>query len=197
MSGVLDIKTYDIFPITLCRVVLDMDHAAIAAHSVEWIDKCDRYTTYHDRKLNDQWFEQMPDRDVFVQSVYQSTNEFLKRSKRKPFTSIDDMYLWAWVSKYEKGDQHGSHNHPRSLISGTYYPQADSTSSQISYDSPVMAYMMHDSIDFGTTNHSVQPKTGDMMLWPSWLFHRVHPQKETTLPRIAISFNVDYSRYYK
>lgn len=195
--SILDIKEYDVFPVTISRVVMDIDHAAIAANAIEWINKCDRYTTYHNKELNDRWFDQMPDRDKFLDDVYTSTNHLLETTKRRTFASRDDMYFWAWVSKYEAGDQHGSHNHPRSLISGTYYPQADSSSAQLMYDNPWTSHIMHDTISSDVISHGIQPKTGDMMLWPSWLFHRVPPQKQTEVPRIAISFNVDYSRYYK
>jgi len=195
--SILDIKEYDVFPITVSRVVLDLDHGAIASNAIEWIAKTDRYTTYHDKQVNDQWFNQMPDRDKFVRSVYDSTNHLLKSTKRREFTNIDEMYLWAWVSKYDEHDQHGSHNHPRSLISGTYYPSADVTSAKLMFDNPWASCLMHDSIDMGCITHAIQPKTGDMMLWPSWLFHRVPLQGNSTVPRIAISFNIDYSRYYK
>ena len=195
--SITDIKEYDVFPVTISRIVLDLDHAAIASNAIEWINKCERYTTYHDKKLNDEWFDQMPDRDKLVDSIYESVNHLLATTKRKTFVGKDDMFLWGWVSKYEKGDQHGSHNHPRSLISGTYYPQADLSSTKIMYDNPWGPQLMHDSIDMNIIAHTVQPKTGDMMLWPSWLYHRVPPQRQTDVPRIAISFNVDYSRYHK
>lgn len=195
--SVLDIKEYNIFPVTISRVVLDIDHQAIASNCLEFIELAGRYTTYHNHEVNDRWFNQMPDRDKFVQSIYDSTNHFLKTTSRKQFADKDDMHLWAWVSKYEVGDQHGSHNHPRSLISGTYYPQASAESSMLTFDNPWSSCLMHDSIDMRIIQHNVQPKTGDMMLWPSWLEHRVGPQREQQVPRIAISFNVDYSRYYK
>ena len=37
--------------------------------------------------------------------------------------------------------------------------------------------------------HTVQPKAGEILLWPAFLTHFVHPNLSET-PRISISFNV-------
>ena len=55
---------------------------------------------------------------------------------------------------------------------------------------------MHDRFTKDKTSFDYKPNAGDMIMWPSWLFHRVDPQKATKIPRIAISFNLDYGRFH-
>lgn len=190
-----DIHQYGLFHTDMMRVVLDLPHKEISDNALLWISKTDRYTTYHDKFLNDQWFNQMPGCDKFVDDVYTCSQKYLESTSRKPFRDKEDMYLWAWVSAYREHDQHGAHVHPKSLISGTYYPQVPEGSSPIVFDSPLDRFMMHDTKK--DIHKEIRPSTGDMLLWPSWLQHRIHPQKLIQDPRIAISFNIDYARYYK
>ena len=190
-----DIRQFGLFHTDMMRVVLDLPHKEISDNALEWIAKTDRYTTYHDNKLNQEWFSQMPAGDKFVDDVYESSQKYLQSTGRRPFKDRNDFFVVAWVSAYGEHDQHGSHNHPNSLISGTYYPQVPKGASPIVYDSPCAGLMMHDTKQ--EVNHTYPPSTGDMMLWPSWLFHRVHmPSGPVTEQRIAISFNVDYKRYH-
>ena len=55
---------------------------------------------------------------------------------------------------------------------------------------------MHDTLPFKESTYPYKPNAGDMLLWPSWLDHRVNPQVKTDNPRIAISFNLDYAKYH-
>ena len=61
---ILDQKLIDMFPVTVNRVVLDLDHKAIAEYTLqhEKEHNWSRYTTFHDHKLNDSWKENLPQR---------------------------------------------------------------------------------------------------------------------------------------
>ena len=52
---ILDQKLIDMFPVTVNRVVLDLDHKAIAEYTLqhEKEHNWSRYTTFHDMKLNE------------------------------------------------------------------------------------------------------------------------------------------------
>ena len=78
------------------------------------------------------------------------------------------------------------------MISGTYWPSADGDSSPLFVEAPYDNHTMHDRLPKEALSYQYPPKTGDMLVWPSWLKHRVVMQKEHKTPRIAISFNVDY-----
>ena len=194
--AIQDIKHIGLFRVDFMRFVLDLDHKAIADYTLEHSKKWDRYTTYHNGKLNKDWAKNMPGRKEFEETLHESADQFIKRTKRREFTEeVGGKYLKYWASVYKKHDQHGTHNHPNSLLAGTYYPLTGSKSSPILLEAPWDSHIMHDTLPPADASFRVKPQTGDMIMWPSWLKHRV-PAQETDEPRIAISFNFDYGRYH-
>ena len=192
--SLLDVKHAGLFYVDMLRVVSDVDHKAIAEYTLEHSKTWDRYTTYHDKLLNSRWQENLPNREKFEADIYAAGDEFVKRTGRKPFKGKPFMYYWCSV--YREGDHHGSHNHPNSLIAGTYYAQVVADSSSITLEAPWKNHVMHDTLPFKESTYPYKPNAGDMLLWPSWLDHRVNPQVKTDNPRIAISFNLDYAKYH-
>ena len=194
---ILDIKHQGLFRVDFLRIVLDIDHKAIAEYSIEHSKKWDRYTTYHDHEINYDWMAGLPDREKFEDDIYEAADAFCKRTDRRMIDdSMGGKFLKYWCSIYHEHDQHGSHNHPNSLIAGTYYPQTAEDSSSICLEAPWQSHIMHDRLLRDTSTFNYKPNAGDMIMWPSWLFHRVHPQVKTEVPRIAISFNLDYGRFH-
>ena len=126
----------------------------------------------------------------------EAADQFIKRTERRPFSDKGGQFLWYWASIYNEGDHHGSHNHPNSLIAGTYYPQTSAESSSIMLESPWDSFIMHDTMPGEKIVFNYKPNAGDMIMWPSWIKHRVDPQPKTEVPRIAISFNFDYANYH-
>ena len=194
--AIQDIKHMGIFRVDFMRFVLDLDHKAIADYTLEHSKTWDRYTTYHDRDLNLDWAKNMPGREEFEHTLQKSAEEFVKRTDRRPFaTNTGGKYFYYWASVYRKHDQHGTHNHPNSLLAGTYYPLTGPDSSPIMLEAPWDGMIMHDTLPAKDHSFVVKPNIGDMIMWPSWLKHRV-PAQKTDEPRIAISFNFDYGRYH-
>lgn len=187
---IVDTKYTDLFAVKISRVVLDLDHEAIAEYTIDHQKNYPwgRYTTFHDPKCNNDWRANLPDKDKLDEALKRAGRDLCATTKRK---ELDDPYLWYWVSIYDENDDHGSHNHPGSLLSGTYWPSCDETSSPILLTSPTQTLQMHDRLP--VQDYIYQPQPGDMLMWPSWVEHRVHKQKKPNKPRIAISFNLDYN----
>ena len=187
---IVDTKYTDLFAVKISRVVLDLDHEAITEYTIDHQKNYPwgRYTTFHDPDCNNDWRANLPDKDKLDQALKQAGKDLCAATKRK---ELEDPYLWYWVSIYDENDDHGSHNHPGSLLSGTYWPSCDETSSPILLTSPTQTYQMHDRLP--NQDFIYQPQPGDMLMWPSWVEHRVHKQKKPNKPRIAISFNLDYN----
>ena len=194
---ITDIKHVGLFRVDFLRIVLDLDHKAIAEYTLEHKKKWDRYTTYHDIKLNEDWMSGLPGREDFENDIYEAAEQFTKRTNRRDMDeSMGGKFMKYWCSVNNEHDQHGSHNHPNSLIAGTYYPQTSAESSVISLEAPWSSHIMHDRFTKNTSTFDYKPNAGDMIMWPSWLNHRVSPQPATDIPRIAISFNLDYGRFH-
>ena len=49
---ITDIKHIGLFRVDFLRIVLDLDHQAIADYTLEHSKKWNRYTTYHDQDIN-------------------------------------------------------------------------------------------------------------------------------------------------
>ncbi len=99
-----------------------------------------------------------------------------------------------WINILQSGGVHGSHIHPHSVISGTYYVKVPDGASAIKFEDPRLGYMMaapprkaraaRENRPFIT----LDPKPGMVALWESWLRHEV-PMNRADDERISVSFN--------
>ncbi|KAA3633360.1 MAG: hypothetical protein DWQ08_02015 [Proteobacteria bacterium] len=110
--------------------------------------------------------------------------------------------LQGWANVNRNGDYHNVHNHPHSYLSGTYYvvvpsgwpPRAgrdDVNPGAISFFDPRPQANMNAIAGDGQVEaeHRIDPAAGDILLWPAFLHHFVHPNLSDEL-RISISFNI-------
>lgn len=194
-----DIKHMGKFHVDFMRLVLDLPHEEIAQYTIDFLEEESKdkewvRTTYHSKEANNRWIANLPAKEQLEADIFKAAHEFVERSGREKFNQ--DPFLFYWGSVYKEHDQHGSHIHPKSLIAGTYYPQSVAESESITFEAPWSSRLMHDTLPFSDQMFSYHPNTGDCMLWPSWIHHRVFPQKKAEKLRVAISFNLDYGRYH-
>lgn len=99
-----------------------------------------------------------------------------------------------WINVMNKRAIHAPHIHPHSVISGTYYVSVPPRSGTIRFEDPRLAMMMAAPPRKTNTRPQnrlfvdVQPKTGMLLLWESWLRHGVEANGARE-PRISVSFN--------
>lgn len=107
----------------------------------------------------------------------------------------------AWANINRFGDYHNLHNHPHAWLSGTYYLQvpvakplpgrSDRNPGAISFYDPrpqanMMAVKGDPQVD---PEHRILPQAGEILLWPAFLHHLVHPNLSDEL-RVSVSFNI-------
>jgi uncharacterized protein (TIGR02466 family) len=103
----------------------------------------------------------------------------------------------CWVNIMPSGVSHGSHLHPLSTLSGTYYVRTPAKSSAIKFEDPRLDRFMAapprraDGPSRLQPWQTVQPKAGDCLLFESWLRHEV-PANQSRTPRISVSFNFNW-----
>ena len=113
-----------------------------------------------------------------------------------------DFYVQGWPNINRFGDYHNLHNHPHSWLSGTYYVSVptddpsigsrnDLNPNDISFFDPrpqanMSAIRNDKQVD---PEYRYSPKSGDLLLWPAFLHHLVHPNL-CHAERISVSFNV-------
>jgi uncharacterized protein (TIGR02466 family) len=101
---------------------------------------------------------------------------------------------WANVNRFK--DYNNPHEHPHCIWSCVYYVQADDDSGNITFlDPKVKRTMYNDEIYLenltnpaSTFTYQCVPQTGKLIVFPSYLTHRVEPNL-TANPRISISCN--------
>ena len=101
----------------------------------------------------------------------------------------------AWATICRAGAYHAPHSHPDSAWSGVYYVDAGMTNP----DRPLSGVLEFLDPRAGVEAVSapgdpygepvrVRPESGLLVVFPSWLYHWVHPYAGQS-PRIAVSFN--------
>jgi uncharacterized protein (TIGR02466 family) len=107
--------------------------------------------------------------------------------------------IWAWATVCREGAYHAPHSHPGSAWSGVYYVDAGRTNTNRPLSG--MLEFLDPRVGVEAVNTPgdpygepvrVRPESGLLVVFPSWLYHWVHPYAGQT-PRIAVSFNVTFS----
>jgi uncharacterized protein (TIGR02466 family) len=99
-----------------------------------------------------------------------------------------------WINVMNRGAIHTPHIHPHSVISGTYYVSVPPKSGVPRFEDPRLGMMMaapprkENARAENRLFVDVQPKTGMLLLWESWLRHGVETNGARE-PRISVSFN--------
>ncbi len=105
------------------------------------------------------------------------------------------MSLSAWATICRAGAYHAPHSHPDSAWSGVYYVNAGMHDTDRSLSGVLEFLDPRAGVEAVTAPGDpygepvrVPPETGLIVIFPSWLYHWVHPYAGCT-PRIAVSFN--------
>lgn len=101
-----------------------------------------------------------------------------------------------WININRESNSNNPHSHPGSFYSGVYYIKAAKKAGAISLMHPVDGYQytvpygMSDRLS-GFNQHGwlEEPVAGKLIIFPSWIFHHVQPNKSGS-DRISIAFNV-------
>ena len=97
----------------------------------------------------------------------------------------------SWFNIQEEQGYVTEHRHELSIVSGAYYPYCDKDSAPIVFTSPILAPKMaevhNNTTEFTADKTEFVPRTGLLVLFPSWLYHRSLHNK--TKKRLTISFN--------
>lgn len=112
----------------------------------------------------------------------------------------------SWVNRHVEKDFAGTHRHNNSIISGVYYLQTDAKSGAIVFQKDKSFYnLWTDTIEIGFNYQKsndqsrlnnfnadawgIYPKTGDLLLFPSLLYHSVLESQSENI-RYSLAFNV-------
>ncbi len=106
----------------------------------------------------------------------------------------------AWANTSRRGNYHRMHNHPGNAWSGCYYvtgvEQAQGDPESLGgalefYDPRPFTEMVDAPGSPYGQRLIIRPQPGLMVLFPSWLYHFVHPH-DTESVRVSIAFNAKW-----
>ena len=99
----------------------------------------------------------------------------------------------SWLNYTEQNQFHHEHEHPNSYLSGVYYIEANKEIDNITFLKPnAYATIVPSFIEYNAFNSSwwqLPVETQDIVLFPSFLAHKVITKKENN-KRISLAFNV-------
>jgi uncharacterized protein (TIGR02466 family) len=105
---------------------------------------------------------------------------------------INFVITQSWVSYTENGEFHHSHNHPNSYLSGILYIDTVETDT-ITFDNPrvnqIQIYPTSYNI-FNSNSWTLPTKVGEILIFPSHVFHMVENRESGEDTRISLPFNI-------
>ena len=117
-------------------------------------------------------------------------NEYAKVRQTRP-VKLDS--YWSIIQNY--GSIFKNHTHPYSVYSGSLYINVNNDSSKIWFDNPnpnIMNEHFLKENEFNRDLFSIQPKNGQLIVFPSWLKHGSDYDINKMKNRVSISFNTSY-----
>lgn len=101
----------------------------------------------------------------------------------------------SWMNVLIKGGSVSVHRHYGSIISAAFYPYVEDNSSNLVFVNPMDGFRMMDvneacldcNGEYTSNIKAIKPRTGKLVLFPSWIQHYVPPNKSNL--RVTLSFN--------
>lgn len=95
---------------------------------------------------------------------------------------------YAWYTYFDETDSYSWHAHGQYYLVATYYVRAEEEHAPIQFKSPLSD--MYTTWALGTKainlEETIQPETGDLMIWPAWLEHQIPSIQEKMLNHSTI-----------
>jgi uncharacterized protein (TIGR02466 family) len=124
-------------------------------------------------------------------SIVNSVHEYAKGLNYEFYNPIG--IRESWINFNYRGGYQNSHAHAGSVLSGCYYYCSTGQDGDIIFENPNTVFQS--SLDFplntsvNTLNHQMPTASGLLLLFPSWLRHRVNVNRSDST-RVSIAFNI-------
>ena len=134
---------------------------------------------------------ELPEYQKLVRMLYECQKTIYEQEHYESEPFLGNM----WANINPPGGSNRAHIHPNSLWSGVYYVKAPQNSGQLKIEDPRSVALMSrprqkdvPKPDRLLREHHYEPKTGRLIMFPSWLNHCVDPNNSNDI-RISVSFN--------
>ena len=111
-----------------------------------------------------------------------------------PKEELDFYITQSWLNITKPGEHHHEHSHANSIISGVFYisTEEDDKITFSDLNTKVRDLIKFEKKEFNIWNSAswfFPSVTNQLLLFPSWLDHKVDINEKATTDRISISFN--------
>ena len=182
-------KIYDIFPTPIIKFNIGRN---FSKDEMEFVNKCETnsHRNFGNKSSNDSYVlnnSELNNINVFCNNALQT---FFNKIYN-PISNVEIYITQSWLNWTYNNEYHHTHSHPNSLISGVLYITAEKEYDNITFGRS--NYKMIDMFpkeynDYNTDEVDFKVGTGELLLFPSSLQHRV-TVKKTETPRISLAFN--------
>ena len=111
-----------------------------------------------------------------------------------PKEELDFYITQSWLNINKPGEYHHAHSHQNSLISGVFYISTEEDDKIYFHDpnvkiKDVLRIEPEEFNLFNSLTWWLPVNSNELVLFPSWLDHRVEVNEKATTDRISLSFN--------
>lgn len=184
------VEILPLFSVPLYKSTMPItDEMKLAAKGLEYfrVDAGNGYQSVDTRVLD------IPEFEDIKTEIMNQVDFFCMQLKISP--SVKFKLTNSWVMKHMQGDWAQEHCHTNSLLSGLVYIDTDGTTGDIHFNGRSGIFPSAIDIEFTDYNiynsrgWAITPRTGDVLLFPSTLFHRVSNNMYGR-GRYCLSFNM-------
>jgi uncharacterized protein (TIGR02466 family) len=185
--------------ITLHRADLFLDNVGTVERRQQMIKEIKNIQTEHPdgvARTNSEcwrWNNPCVDIDWLMQHIMCMLANAVKfyNSEDRVFSSINELDLvqidyWANVNK--PSSRNILHSHKTAQFSAVYYLQAENTGGLVFYNAADTMSDCNAGAPF-TRQYKINPKDGDLLLWPAWVPHEVETNFSNK-ERINLAFDI-------
>ena len=116
--------------------------------------------------------------------------DIIKQEVIVPRFELELYITQSWINWTESTQYHHQHNHSNSYLSGVFYFYADNDKINLKSPKPdFISIPTTQKNEFNSTMHTCHVNTGDLVIFPSELYHHVDMVKSEKC-RTSIAFNV-------
>lgn len=103
-------------------------------------------------------------------------------------------FMYAWTSVHLNRSQHMMHSHEDSVMAAVFYCQTPPGTGRLTFHDPrgrLAIEPLGDDLPFPPffRPYWLEPRVGDLVIFPGWLLHGVEESATSAVPRVSISFN--------
>ena len=191
-------KIYHIFPIPIYEVFLPED--TFSKNFLQTADSWIEFGSNYGKKSTDTYILDNLECDKLKKEILKHSLTYAQTVLHWKLDSLK--LLQSWISLKSPRDEHHSHYHPNSAISGIYYFEdfEPNQGSLIFQRNPAICQLISQfSPDFDNTvandtvypwsQFKVNPQKNMLVIFPSWVHHSVQTN-ESSKERKSLAFNV-------